>query len=316
MFPSENRFRDIPCPFFSRATCLRPYCHFKHTTAINNSLSIPPGSLPFDSFIFDIEFYFLDANETLNKIISQLSSASANNATTNNVASNQTVDLTSILETTLLKSLTTALTTALNSVPQTIVAASNPENVNAKLTQAISQITTKLNSQPSQTTSKKKNEIPEYRPTPIAELERRKRDQMKKIKDSLDRMETPEPYTPASFSPSSTAERWVSPVSRQTSKEVEKKKISKDLTTKKVKTRVAEIDLDRVPVTSTIRLDADSDDETETKLPIKRQSSNERQTNVVKKFKSTSTLSKNSTTNGKKPNSNHRQDSSSFVSIQ
>ena len=47
MFPSANYFRDIQCPFFSRVSCPRPHCHFKHVQA--SSINIPPGSFAFAS---------------------------------------------------------------------------------------------------------------------------------------------------------------------------------------------------------------------------------------------------------------------------
>jgi hypothetical protein len=73
-----------------------------------------------------------------------------------------------------LQSLTTAFTNALSSSPQSTT---NNTEISEKITQAISTIATQLHqhqTQPSSTTNAVET-VPEYRPTPIAELERRRR---------------------------------------------------------------------------------------------------------------------------------------------
>jgi hypothetical protein len=79
-----------------------------------------------------------DANETLNKLISQLSSAA-------NANTSSTIDLASILQSSLVQSLTSAFTSALNGAPTS-------------------------------TTTPANDKVPEYRPTPLVELERRRRE--------------------------------------------------------------------------------------------------------------------------------------------
>ncbi|CAF0782777.1 unnamed protein product [Adineta ricciae] len=194
MFPSANYFRDIPCPFFSRAACPRPHCHFKHvqtatqsnlTSNISSSASsinIPP-----------------DANETLNKLIAQLSTAAAANSTPATTNSTSAIDLTAIFQNTLLQSLTTALTNAINSTALPPTTTNN--DISEKVIQAKSTVATQLNQHQSQSDT-----IPEYRPTPLAELERRKRVHQqtlqKPVKNDTSSFDT-DIYGQATFSPPS-----------------------------------------------------------------------------------------------------------------
>jgi hypothetical protein len=92
--------------------------------------------------------------------------------------------MTSILQSTLLQSLT-AFTNALSSTPQSTA---NNTEISEKLTQAISTIATQLHqhqTQPLTTTTNAAETVPEYRPTPIAELERRRRTQQQPIKPKI-----------------------------------------------------------------------------------------------------------------------------------
>ncbi|CAF4997188.1 unnamed protein product, partial [Rotaria socialis] len=116
-----------------------------------------------------------DANETLNKLINQLSSAATSNsavatATTTITNPMPSINITSILQSTLLQSLT-VFANALNSTPQSTI--SNNET-SEKLTQALTTIATQLNQHQTPTTTNAAESFPEYRPTPIVELERRK----------------------------------------------------------------------------------------------------------------------------------------------
>lgn len=174
MFPSGNYFREIPCPFFSRVACPRPHCHFKHvqvssqstvnsntpSSSSSTAINIPPGlcriSHPTKSLFWSI---IVDANETLNKLINQLSTAAAaNSAATTTTNPTPPVDLTSILQSTLLQSLSSVLANALQPTTQT-TNNNNHYEVAEKSDQPL----------------KTNDTVPQYRPTPIAELERRKR---------------------------------------------------------------------------------------------------------------------------------------------
>ncbi|CAF2091392.1 unnamed protein product [Rotaria magnacalcarata] len=172
MFPSANYFRDIPCPFFSRVACPRPNCHFKHIQTSSQSNANTNASSA--SSLINIP---PDANETLNKLINQLSSAATSNAAAATAATTITnsmpsIDITSILQSTLLQSLT-VFANALNSTPQSTM---SKNETSEKLTQALSTIATQLNQHQTQTqtTTNTAESFPEYRPTPIVELERRK----------------------------------------------------------------------------------------------------------------------------------------------
>jgi hypothetical protein len=109
-------------------------------------------------------------------LINQLSSAAGTNTmatTMTTVHPTPSVDLNCILQ-----SLTTAFANAINAVPQTRTS-NQSADVSDHLTQAISNIATQINQQqaasmPTATTSTVET-VPEYRPTPIAELERRRR---------------------------------------------------------------------------------------------------------------------------------------------
>ncbi|CAF0814371.1 unnamed protein product [Rotaria sp. Silwood1] len=212
MFSSANYFRDIPCPFFSRVACPRPHCHFKHIqissqSNVNTNTSSPSSSL------INIP---PDANETLNKLINQLSTAATANTTgvpTTIANPAPSINLTSILQNTLLQSLTTVFANALNSTPQSTINNNNNTNNNEateKLTQAISTIATQLNqhqTQSSQTTNAAET-IPEYRPTPIAELERRRRIQQQPVKTNIKTEVLDfdnDEYVQATFSPPSSS---------------------------------------------------------------------------------------------------------------
>ncbi|CAF4074874.1 unnamed protein product [Rotaria sp. Silwood2] len=216
MFPSANYFRDISCPFFSRVACPRPHCHFKHIqTSPQSNVNANTSPSPSSSSLINIP---PDANETLNKLINQLSTAATANTTgaaTTTTNPIPAINLTSILQNTLLQSLTTVFANALNSTPQSTINNNNNNNNNneasEKLTQAISTIATQLQqhqTQPSQTTSVAET-IPEYKPTPIAELERRRRiQQHQTIKTNI----KTEPldydndeYVQATFSPPSSS---------------------------------------------------------------------------------------------------------------
>ncbi|CAF1078240.1 unnamed protein product [Rotaria sordida] len=214
MFPSANYFRDISCPFFSRVACPRPHCHFKHiqiSSQSNVDTNTSSTSTSSSSSLINIP---PDANETLNKLINQLSTAATANsavaaaaATTTN--STPSINFTSMLQNTLLQSLTTVFANALNSTPQATINNNNNET-SEKLTQAISTIATQLHqhqTQPSQTTNATEI-IPEYRPTPIAELERRRRIQQNTVKTNI-KTETldfdTDEYVQATFSPPSSS---------------------------------------------------------------------------------------------------------------
>ncbi|UJR36341.1 hypothetical protein I4U23_029068 [Adineta vaga] len=208
MFPSANYFRDIPCPFFSRVACPRPHCHFKHVQA--SSQSNVANSIPSSSSINIPP----DANETLNKLITQLSTAAAASSISSiPTATNPvpTVDITSIFQNTILQSLTTAFTNAINSATSSTTT-TNSNDISEKLTQAISTITTQLHQHQNQPTtpgtSTAGDTVPEYRPTPLVELERRKRNQqqtpVKSTKNDVVNFDSDE-YAHATFSPPSSS---------------------------------------------------------------------------------------------------------------
>lgn len=82
------------------------------------------------------------------------------------------LDFTSLLQNTLLQSLTTVFANALNSTPQSTT--TNNNELVEKLTQAINTTT-------AQSTNAVETVL-EYRPTPLAELERRRRVQQHTVK--------------------------------------------------------------------------------------------------------------------------------------
>jgi hypothetical protein len=125
---------------------------------------------------------FIDANETLNKLINQLSTAATGNSTTNPTPS---VDMTLILQNTLLQSLQAAVANALNSTTSQTATTTNNNEMSGKLTQAITTIATQLHQHQTQPTTDATGTVPEYRPTPIAELERRRRVQHPAIKPKV-----------------------------------------------------------------------------------------------------------------------------------
>lgn len=129
----------------------------------------------------------------MNKLINQLSTAAAASSTssatttTTTATSNPTpsIDFTSLLQSTILQSLT-AVANALSSAPQS--STSNNET-SEKLTQALNTITSQLNQHQAQTSQSTNatDSVPEYRPTPIAELERRRRVHQKTVKSNLNK---------------------------------------------------------------------------------------------------------------------------------
>lgn len=40
MLPSTGLFKAINCPYYDAGTCLRPYCHFRHTKKGNLLFSL------------------------------------------------------------------------------------------------------------------------------------------------------------------------------------------------------------------------------------------------------------------------------------
>ncbi|CAF1097355.1 unnamed protein product [Adineta steineri] len=215
MFPSANYFRDIPCPFFSRVACPRPHCHFKHvqvssqsnlntnTSSSSSSINIPP-----------------DANETLNKLINQLSSAAAASSTAATITpanSTPSIDMTSIFQNSILQSLTAAFANALNSNTLLATTATTNNNNNNEISEKIAQaISTQIQqqqqtqpAQPAQTTNTVEG-VYEYRPTPLAELERRRRTQqyqppiLTTIKSEAIDFDSDD-YAQATFSPPSSS---------------------------------------------------------------------------------------------------------------
>lgn len=211
----------------------------------------------------------------MNKLISQLSTPTPSSITQNC----SSLDFTSILQTTIIQSLTNALTNALNAVPApppppplplplplppTTTTNLSPINNNEDLSQK--QVEAKANS-----TLTKKEPIPEYRPTPIAELERRKRAQQLSTSNGSD-MKNKTKYcpTPISDSKDEKKEFWATPSSSLSA-------VSKS--NEKKKSRLNEIDLDRVKVDPKIRVDQ------EKKISLKRSSSSGPSESVEKKAK-------------------------------
>lgn len=99
------------------------------------------------------------------------------------------VDLTSLLQNTLLQSLTTAFANALNGAAPQGQALTQTNNVSEKLTQAISGIATQMSQQTSTSASKTASTaadtVPQYRPTPIAELQRLRRGQQANLPSTI-----------------------------------------------------------------------------------------------------------------------------------
>jgi hypothetical protein len=100
--------------------------------------------------------------------------AAANSTVTTTTNPTPSVDLTSIFQNTILQSLQTVFANALNSTSQSTI---NNNEILEKSTQAISRIATQLQQQQSQSSQSTNvgETVAEYRPTPIAELERRRR---------------------------------------------------------------------------------------------------------------------------------------------
>ncbi|CAF1252200.1 unnamed protein product [Didymodactylos carnosus] len=187
MFPSAGNFKQNICPFFSSSLCERPYCHYKHVKStssnVTDRLTVAAGTEP-----------NLTSNTTLNNLLNQLNnsipqatSINADQASSSSSPQITQAALTSILQNSLLQNLTSVLVNALTT----------PSTSPDELTQAITSITSQLQQSstntispssvttPVETSEVKANgkqgisasteEVPQYKPTPIAELERRKR---------------------------------------------------------------------------------------------------------------------------------------------
>ena len=99
------------------------------------------------------------------------------------------VDLTSLLQSTLLQSLTTVFANALNGAAPQGQALTQTNNVSEKLTQVMNGIATQMSQQSSTSASKTASTtadtVPQYRPTPIAELQRLRRGQQANLPSAI-----------------------------------------------------------------------------------------------------------------------------------